>query len=195
MLVISPLKLTPSSSIVQKRNENSLESSSLYSPPLPLPYLHPTAKLQKQKGLNEVTIENLPPTLQEDYLGVDGKGPALIVDVRCSSQYSKSEDTQGSESAQRLQTLQKQKKQIESQIEMLRSKEAVLKDVLVAFAGSEKFDFSGGIESYDVKKMEARAKREELEEELAEAEKKIREVGLDTRVYSEHQVTGSTSTR
>jgi prefoldin subunit 5 len=113
--------------------------------------------------------------------------------VRCSSQYSKSEDTAGSESAQRLQTLQKQKKQIESQIEMLRSKEGVLKEVLVAFAGSDKFDFSGGIDSYDQKKLEVRVKREELEEELAELEKKIREIGLDTMVYSEHQVTGSTN--
>lgn len=74
---------------------------------------------------------------------------------------------------------------------MLRSKEDVLKDVLVAFAGSDRFDFSGGIDSYDQKKLEVRVKREELEEELADVEKKIREVGLDARVYSEHQVTGS----
>ena len=76
---------------------------------------------------------------------------------------------------------------------MLRSKEGVLKEVLVAFAGSDKFDFSGGIDSYDQKKLEVRVKREELEEELAELEKKIREIGLDTMVYSEHQVTGSTN--
>ena len=74
---------------------------------------------------------------------------------------------------------------------MLRSKEGVLREVLVAFAGSDKFDFSGGIDSYDHKKIEVRTKREELEEELAEVEKKIREVGPDTDVVSEHQVTGS----
>ena len=114
--------------------------------------------------------------------------------MRCSSQYSKSEDAAGSESAQRLQTLQKQKKQIESQIEVLKSKEVVLKEVLVAFAGSDKFDFSGGIDSYDQKKLEVRVKREELEEELAELEKKIREIGLDdSQTYSEHQVAGSTN--
>ena len=116
----------------------------------------------------------------------------MIVDVRCSSQYSKSEDTQGSESAQRLQTLQKQQKQIESNIEMLKSKEEILREVLVAYASSERFDFSGGIERYDEKKLEVRVKREELEDSLADLEKKIREVGLGTQVYSEHQVTGST---
>ena len=76
---------------------------------------------------------------------------------------------------------------------MLRSKEDVLKEVLVAFAGSDRFDFSGGIDSYDQKKLEVRVKREELEEELADVEKKIREIGLDVHIYSEHQVTGSNS--
>ncbi len=123
---------------------------------------------------------------------VDGKGPAIIVDVRCSSQYSKSEDTQGSESAQRLTTLQKQKKQIQSQIEMIKSKEDLLKNVLVAYASSDNFNFSQGMDLYDEKKVEAKIKREELEDELAEVEKKIREVGPNAIVYSEHQVTGST---
>ena len=154
-------------------------------------------------------IENLPPTLQEEYLGyiplnslsqeqklmkrVDGKGPAMIVDVRCSSQYSNPEtDSLGSESSQKLQSLNKQKKTIQSQIEMLDSKEGVLRDVLVAFAGSDKFDFAGGMESYDAKKLETRVKKEELEEQLAVVEKKIRELG-DTGFVSGHQVTGSTS--
>lgn len=115
----------------------------------------------------------------------------MIVDVRCSSQYSKSEDAQGSESSQRLQSLQKTKKHVESHIEMLKSKESILRDVLIAFASNVKFDFGAGIDGYDEKILEVRAKREELEVELADAEKKIREIGLDTQVYSEHQVTGS----
>ena len=123
---------------------------------------------------------------------VDGKGPAVIVDVRCSSQYSKSEDTQGSESAQRLTTLQKQKKQIRNEIEMIKSKEDLLKQVLVAYAASDNFNFAGGMDMYDEKNVEAKAKREELEDELADVEKKIREVGPNEVVYSEHQVTGST---
>jgi len=69
-----------------------------------------------------------------------------------------------------------------------------LKEVLVAFAASDKFDFSGGIESYDQKKLEVRVKREELEDELTDLEKKIREIGLDdTQVYSEHKVAGSSN--
>lgn len=117
----------------------------------------------------------------------------MIVDVRCSSQYSNPEtDSLGSESSQKLQSLNKQKKTIQSQIEMLNSKEEVLRDVLVAFAGSDKFDFAGGLESYDAKKLETRVKKEELEEQLAIVEKKIREVG-DTGYVSGHQVTGSTS--
>lgn len=124
-------------------------------------------------------------------LSVDGKGPALIVDVRCSSQYSKSEDAQGSESAKRLQTLQKQKKQVESDIEMLKSKEEILRDVLVSYARSDRFDFSGGLDQYDEKKLQVRVRRQELEEELVSLEKKIREVGLNEKVHSGHQVTGS----
>jgi hypothetical protein len=76
---------------------------------------------------------------------------------------------------------------------MLKSKEEILREVLVAYASSDNFDFSGGIERYDEKKLEVRVKREELEDELADLEKKIREVGLGTQVHSEHQVTGSTS--
>ena len=122
---------------------------------------------------------------------VDGKGPAMIVDVRCSSQYSNPDtDATGSESAQKLQGLNKLKKSIQSQIEMLQSKEGVLRDVLVAFAGSDKFDFAGGLESYDIKKLETRNKKDELEEELAVIEKKIRELG-DTGYRSGHQITGS----
>jgi len=123
---------------------------------------------------------------------VDGKGPALIVDVRCSSKYSSPEETLGSESSQRLQTLQKQKKQLESQIEIFRSKETLLREVLVAFARSENFNFGSGLEKYDEKKLEARLKREELEEELASLEKKIFEGGL-VPSFPGHQVTGSTS--
>ena len=122
---------------------------------------------------------------------VDGKGPAMIVDVRCSSQYSNPDtDATGSESAQKLQSLNKQKKSIQSQIDMLDSKDSVLRDVLVAFARSDKFDFAGGLDSYDVKKLETRNKKEELEEELAIIEKKIRELG-DTGYTSGHQITGS----
>lgn len=124
---------------------------------------------------------------------MDGKGPAIIVDVRCSSQYSNPEDSQGSEGAKRLKVLQKQKKQIDSQIEMLRSKEDVLRDVFVAYASSNKFDFGSAIDTYDEKKSGVRGKREELEEELAAIEKKIREIGLDEhQVYTEHKITGST---
>jgi predicted nucleic acid-binding Zn-ribbon protein len=118
----------------------------------------------------------------------------MIVDVRCSSQYSKSEDAQGSESAQRLTTLQKQKKQIQSEIEMIKSKEDLLQKVLVAYAASDNFDFTTGMDIYDEKKIGAKVKREELEDELADIEKKIREVGPDAAVYTEHQVTGSTFT-
>ena len=122
---------------------------------------------------------------------VDGKGPALIVDVRCSSQYSNPEDMTGSESAQRLQTLQKEKKHLESRIEVLKSKESVLRDVLIAFAANEKFEFGKGLEAYDEKKLAVRVEREESEEELAAVEKKIQETGINE--YSPgHQVTGST---
>lgn len=117
----------------------------------------------------------------------------MIVDVRCSSQYSNPDtDATGSESTQKLTALNKQKKSILSQIEMLNSKEGVLRDVLVAFASSDKFDFAGGLESYDVKKLETRNKKEELEEELGVVEKKIRELG-DTGYSSGHQITGSTT--
>jgi hypothetical protein len=115
----------------------------------------------------------------------------MILDVRCSPQYSKSEDVQGSESAQRLQVLQKEKKQVQSQIEMFQSKESVLRDVLVAYASSDKFDFVGGLSSYDEKKLEVRTKKEELEEELAVLEKKIREIGLEKGVSYEDEMIGS----
>jgi hypothetical protein len=122
---------------------------------------------------------------------VDGKGPALIVDVRCSDQYSNPEDTQGSESAQRLQTLNKQKKAIQSQIEMINSKDAILRDVLVAYASNDKCDYAAGLDTYDIKKLEVRTKREELQEELVNIEKKIQEVGLGPAIPYGHQVTGS----
>jgi DNA repair exonuclease SbcCD ATPase subunit len=128
-------------------------------------------------------------------LSVDGKGPATIVDVRCSAQYSKSEDSHGSESAQRVQTLQKQIKQIESHIEMLNSKETLLRDVLVATASGGNFNFFEGLDSYDEKKLAVRSKKEELEEELALLQKKVREVGVNPGTFqgvNEHQVTGST---
>jgi hypothetical protein len=38
-------------------------------PGIKLAVLSRVSKLISQKGLNEVSIENLPPTLQEDYLG------------------------------------------------------------------------------------------------------------------------------
>ena len=141
----------------------------------------------------KITLGNkIPPCCVTDVCSsVDGKGPAVIIDVRCSSQYSKSEDTQGSESAQRLTTLQKQKKQIQNEIEMIKSKEDLLKQVLVAYAASDNFNFTGGMDLYDEKKIEAKVKREELEDELAAVEKKIREVGPNTVVNLEHQVTGS----
>jgi hypothetical protein len=141
----------------------------------------------------KITLGNKIPLrcVTDVYSSVDGKGPAVIVDVRCSSQYSKSEDTQGSESAQRLTTLQKQKKQIQNEIEMIKSKEDLLKQVLVAYAASDNFNFTGGMDMYDEKKIEAKVKREELEDELAAVEKKIREVGPNTIVNLEHQVTGS----
>lgn len=123
---------------------------------------------------------------------VDGKGPAMIVDVRCSDQYSDPEDTQGSESAQRLQTLTKQKKAINSQIEILQSKESVLRDVLVAYASNDNFDYSAGLNTYDEKKLEVRTKKEELQEELAIIEKKIQEIGLVDAIPYGHRVTGST---
>ena len=103
----------------------------------------------------------------------------MIVDVRCSSQYSNSEDAHGSESWQRLQILQKQKKQIDGQIEQLKSKEEVLKEVLVAYASNANFDFVGGLNQYDEKNLDVRGKREELEEELAVLVQKIREAGVD----------------
>jgi hypothetical protein len=123
---------------------------------------------------------------------VDGKGPAMIVDVRCSSQYSNPEDAQGSESAQRLQSLQKSKKQIESQLEFHQSKEHVLREVLVAYAANASFDFGSGLDRYDEKKLEVRVKREALEEELAVLEKKIREVGVDVSRTPAYGITGST---
>lgn len=89
-------------------------------------------------------------------------------------------------------TLQKQKKQIQSEIEIIKSKEDLLKNVLVAYAASDNFNFTQGMDMYDEKKVESKVKREELEDELADVEKKIREVGPSPVTYSEHQVTGST---
>jgi hypothetical protein len=123
---------------------------------------------------------------------VDGKGPALIVDVRCTDQYSNPENTQGSESAQRLKTLNKQKKALHGQIEMINSKDTILRDVLVAYASNDKFDYAAGLDTYDAKKLEVRTKREELQEELVIIEKKIQEVGLGPVIPYGHQVTGST---
>lgn len=114
----------------------------------------------------------------------------MIVDVRCSVQYSVSEDIQrGSENAARLQTLQKQRKRVASQIDTINSKESVLKDVLVASASSDKFNFSDGLDMYDQKKLEITAKREELEEQLAEIDRQIQEIG----VHAPSQVTRSIS--
>jgi hypothetical protein len=76
---------------------------------------------------------------------------------------------------------------------MIKSKEDLLKNVLVAYAASDNFDFTRGMDMYDEKKIDAKLKREELEDGLADVEKKIREVGPNAIVYSEHQVTGSTS--
>jgi len=116
----------------------------------------------------------------------------MIVDVRCSVQYSVSEDIQrGSENAARLQTLQKQRKRVASQIDTINSKESVLKDVLVASAASDKFNFSDGLDMYDQKKLEITAKREELEEQLAEIDRQIQEIG----VHAPSQVTRSISLR
>lgn len=114
------------------------------------------------------------------------------MDVRCSDQYSNPEDTQGSESTQRMQALTKQKKAINSQIEILDSKETVLRDVLVAYASNDKFDYAGGLHTYDEKKLEVRTKTEELQEELAIIEKKIQEIGPVGAIPYGHQVTGST---
>jgi hypothetical protein len=122
---------------------------------------------------------------------VDGKGPALIVDVRCSSQYSAPEETLGSESSQRFQTLQKQKRQLQSQLEMWRQKEDILREVLVAYASNDKFDFGGGLDKYDERKCEARTKRDELEEEMAALDKKIIEEGVAPPPMAGHQITGS----
>ena len=66
-----------------------------------------------------------------------------------------------------------------------------MRDVLVAYASSDKFDFSTDIDGYDEKVLQVKMNMEELEEELADVEKKIREIGLDAKVYSEHQVIGS----
>lgn len=75
---------------------------------------------------------------------------------------------------------------------MIKSKEDLLKNVLVAYAASDNFNFTQGMDMYDEKKVESKVKREELEDELADVEKKIREVGPSPVAYSEHQVTGST---
>lgn len=116
----------------------------------------------------------------------------MIVDVRCSSQYSSPEDTIGSESAQRLQSLQKQKKQIESRIEILDSKQSILRDLLVAYAKNSKFEFGGGLDTYDEKTLAVRMEKEELQEELTVVEKKIIELGDNQTIPYGHQVTGST---
>jgi len=114
----------------------------------------------------------------------------MIVDVRCSVQYSIAEDVQkGSESAARLQTLQKQRKRVVSQIDIFNSKESLLKDVLVASASSDKFNFSDGLDMYDQKKLEITVKREELQDELAEIDRQIQEIGI----HAPSQVTRSIS--
>jgi DNA repair exonuclease SbcCD ATPase subunit len=118
----------------------------------------------------------------------------MIADVRCSPQYSKSEDSGGSESSQQVQALQKQIKQVESQIEVLNSKEALLRDVLVAVASGGNFNFIDGLEKYDSQKLQVRTRKEELEEELALLQKKIREVGVGqggVHILNDHQMTGS----
>jgi septation ring formation regulator EzrA len=116
----------------------------------------------------------------------------LIVDVRCSSQYSNPEDATGSESSRRLQALQKQKKQLESQIELVQSKENILRDVLVAYARNDKFEFGSGLDAYDERKLAVKTEKEDLSEELEVVEKKIQEIGIVNGYSSGHQVTGST---
>jgi hypothetical protein len=109
---------------------------------------------------------------------VDGKGPATIVDVRCSPQFAKPQDITGSESSQKLQALEKRQKRLQSDIETLRAKEGVLRDVLVAYASSDGFDFEMALDTFDEKKANARASLEILAEELANVEQEIREVGV-----------------
>jgi hypothetical protein len=109
---------------------------------------------------------------------VDGKGPAVIVDVRCSAQYAKPQDITGSESSQKLQALEKRQKRLQSDIETLRAKEGVLRDVLVAYASSDGFDFESALYTFDEKKADARARLESLAEELANVEQEIRGVGV-----------------
>ena len=69
----------------------------------------------------------------------------------------------------------------------------MLREVLVAYAHSDNFDFAGGMEVYDNKKLEVRTKREELEEELAELNKKVQEVALGAPGYTTgaYSITGS----
>jgi len=79
---------------------------------------------------------------------------------------------------------------MQSDIEFLKSKELILKDVLVAYARNDKFDFSEGLDTFDEKKLAVRRKCEEVMEELSTVEKKIQEIGIDA--YSPgHRITGS----
>jgi len=119
----------------------------------------------------------------------------MIVDVRCSPQYSKPQDTSGSESSKKLQALEKQKKQLEGQIEILKSKESVLRDVLVAYASSDGFDFGKGLDTFDEKRAEVRGRLEKLEEELADVETQIREVGVGQVAYHPGALTGRISSK
>ena len=114
----------------------------------------------------------------------------MIVDVRCSPQFAKPQDITGSESSQKLQTLEKRKKQLQGDIEMLRAKEGVLRDVLVAYASSDGFDFGKGLETFDEKKTDVRAKLEVLQEELALVEQQIREVGVGQSSFHSGALTG-----
>jgi hypothetical protein len=117
----------------------------------------------------------------------------MIVDVRCSPQFAKPQDIKGSESSQKLQTLEKRQKQLQGDIEVLQVKEGVLRDVLVAYASSDGFDFAESLTTFDVKKAEVRIKLEGLQEELANVEQQIREVGVGQPVFGQsvhHSLTG-----
>jgi predicted nucleic acid-binding Zn-ribbon protein len=114
----------------------------------------------------------------------------MIVDVRCSPQFAKPQDITGSESSQKLQALEKHQKRLQSDIETLKAKEGVLRDVLVAYASSDAFDFETALDTFDEKKAHARASLEVLAEELANVEQEIREVGVGQTGHRYGALTG-----
>ena len=65
----------------------------------------------------------------------------------------------------------------------------------MAYASSDGFNFGEGLDTFDEKKAEVRGQLEELEEELADVETQIREVGAGQVAYRPGALTGRISSK